>query len=433
MRNLAFLLTGSLCALLSVPALGQTFTEVDRVELTDIDPATDNGLLGRQLVLSGNTVIASAPFKDGQKGAAYVFELLPDGTLSFRQALQPTGNFSQFGTSLALDGDWAAVADSLFSARVRLFRRVGSGWVESQTIEVDEVPATANITLRALGTSLSISGDLLVAGDTRANVVSGGGNVDNAGAAVLFRRGGDNIWRHEATLAAPAPSNSSAFASRAAVSGDTLLVGAPNDRVGENTVGGAYVFQRTSGNWSHTRTLRNPDLESSARFGWSVALDGELAAVGCATCNVTQDGPSNAGSFFAYERNLGGSANWGLRGEFAGSAPDFIDNFSTSLYLAGSTLLVGANGSKQAVFFTRAPSGLWEEAALLQSVDPNNTNFGTQVAFTGGRAVIGADSFPDMNLGGDRWGAVHSWLSPVVEACGGSFEGIYCDGFESGN
>jgi hypothetical protein len=433
--NLALRIIAGLALGASIhPANAQSFIEVDRVELTDIDPATDNGRLGRQLALSGNTAMSSAPFKDGQKGAVYVFDLLPDGMLSFRQALQPTATFSQFGTSLALDGDWAAVADSLFSARVRLFRRSGASWVEAQTLRLSDVPATANITLRALGTSLSISGDLLVAGDTRANVVSGGGTVDNAGAVVLFRRGGDNIWRHEATLTAPSPSNASSFGAAAALSNSTLLVGAENDKLNGQTVGGAYVFQRSGGNWTHARTLRNPDAaEQGTRYGWSVALDGDLAVVGCATCLVLSDpgDPSNTGSFFGYERNLGGAGNWGLRGEFFGSAPDFIDNFSTSLHLVGSTLLVGASGSKQAVFFTRATDGNWEEAALLQSGDPNTTNFGVQVAFTGGRAVIGADAFPDMNLGSDRWGSIHAWFGAVVEACRGNFEAIFCDGYES--
>jgi len=428
-----------LLACMTLPVLlptakSQDFIEVDRVELTDIDPATDNGRLGRQLALNGNTVMAAAPLKDGQSGAVYVFDLLPTGMLSFRQALQPTGNVSQFGTSVAVDGDWAAVADSLFAARVRLFRRSGGSWFETQTLRLTDVPATANITLRALGTSLSISGDLLVAGDTRANIASGGGTIDNAGAVVLFRRGSDSIWRHEVTLTSPSPSTASSFGTVAALSGDTLLVGAENDKVGGQTVGGAYVYQRSGGTWSHARTLRNPDaLALGRRYGWSVALDGDLAVVGCATCLVLPNpgDPSNTGSFFGYERNLGGAANWGLRGEFLGSAPDFIDNFSSDLHLSGSTLLVGASGSKQAVFFTRANSGAWEEAALLQSTDGNNTNFGVQVAFTGGRAVIGADAFPDMNLGGERWGSIHAWFGATVEACRGSFEGIFCDSYES--
>jgi len=417
-----------------LPAGAQSFVEVDVFELTDIDPAADNGRLGNRLALSGNTVMAAAPFKDGQSGAVYVFDLLPNGTLSFRQALQPTDTISQFGTALALDGDWAAVADSPFSARVRLFRRSGGSWVEAQTINDSDVPVTADITLRALGTSLAISGDLLLAGDTSANVVSGGETVDNAGAVVLYRRGSDNIWRHEATLASPSPSNSSGFGRVAALSGDTLLVGAENDLLNEQSVGGAYIFERSAGTWSHTRTLRSPDaLEQGTRYGWSVALDGDLAVVGCATCLVLPEpgDPSNTGSFFGYERNLGGTASWGLRGEFFGSAPDFIDDFSTSLHLSGSTLLVGASGSKQAVFFTRATGGAWQEAALLQSMDANNTNFGVQVAFNGGRAVIGADAFPDMNLGEDRWGSIHAWFSGTVEACRGNFDAIFCNGYES--
>jgi hypothetical protein len=52
------------------------------------------------------------------------------------------------------------------------------------------------------------------------------------------------------------------------------------------------------------------------------------------------------------------------------------------------------------------------------------------VELTGGRALIAADSFPDTDSS-ERWGAVHAWFSASVEACGGKFDAIFCDGFET--
>jgi hypothetical protein len=199
--------------------------------------------------------------------------------------------------------------------------------------------------------------DLLALGNHTANVTVGDTTTSNAGAVVLFRRGGDGQWRFETVLLSPVPSGTSEFGSAISISGDTVLVGATNDKVAGEIVGGAYVFQRNGAVWSHAATLRNPDAEN-ARFGWSVALDGNLAIVGCATCLVlpNPEDPSNTGSFFAFERNLGGTANWGLRGEFFGSNPGFIDNFSKSLRLRGTTLMVGASGSQEGSFFCATPA-----------------------------------------------------------------------------
>ena len=57
-------------------------------------------------------------------------------------------------------------------------------------------------------------------------------------------------------------------------------------------------------------------------------------------------GTSNNGSFFAYERNLGGSGQWGLRGEHISSVATYIDNFSASLAMRGKVLLVGGDSEE---------------------------------------------------------------------------------------
>ena len=424
----------------ALPAHAADFVPTDRVDLRSIDPASDNGRLGRRVALAGDgsTVLVSAPFKEdvndagSQDGSVYALRVRRNGTLEFLQAIEPAERY-QFGTTLAADGDWAALGEA--NDRVRLFRHGAGGWSQTQMLRLTDVPAMPGVTVRNLRSASALSGDLLAVGDTSANVVAGGATVNNAGAVVLFRRGGDGVWRHEATLTAPVPTGSSDFGSALALSGNTLLVGAPEDKIGADSVGGAFVFQRSGSSWSHARTLRNPDASQTVRYGWSVALDGDLAIVGCATCLTLPDpgDPTNTGSFFAYERSLGGSGNWGLRGEYTSSAPGYIDNFSIALRLRGHTLLVGASGSKQAVFFTRAGDGQWHEAARLVSDDAGlarTTNFGVAVDFVGGRALVGADAWPDTSTSA-RWGELSAWLDASVEACGGRFDGIYCDGYEA--
>lgn len=426
------LITGLVCT----ATWSQSFVESDHVDLKDIDPFTENGSLGTTLALAGTgrTLLATAPGKTddtdpgSQDGSVYSFTIQANGTLGTPQTLEPFERF-QFGKILAADGDWAAIGES--GNKVHLYRRVAGSWSSSQLLEIDpDVPQITNITVRRLDSHAAMDGNLLAIGNTTANLVVGGNTLSNGGAVVLFRRAANDVWSHEATLIAPNPVSSSAFGEVVAVSGDTLLVGAPDDSPPGGGKGGAYLFQRQAGSWNHVRTLRNPDSAQSAAFGWSVAIDQDLAIVGCATCFTSLSGPSNTGSFFSYERNLGGSGNWGLRGEFVGNQPEFIDEFSRSLYLKGQTLLVGSPNANYAAFFLRNIAGVWTPLQTLPAGDPNNTSFGRSVVFSGGYAVVGASRWPNTSTS-ERWGAISAWFSEPVERCGGNLDGIFCDRFEN--
>jgi hypothetical protein len=427
-----FLLT----ALLLTPgAHAQLFELAPREDLRQIDPATSNGRLGREMAaaLGGRVLLVAAPFKEdaadsgAQDGSVYSFDVARDGVLSVGQVLAPPERF-QFGATLDADADWAAISSS---SAVYLYQYSGAQWVLRQQLDEDnDVPPTAGIVVRNLRSSLALSGDLLAVGDSSANVDAGGGPVSNAGAVVLFRRGADGVWRHEATLAAPTPSGSSAFGSSVAAHGNVLLVGAPEDQLNGLSVGAAYLYQRGSGSWSLRRTLRNPDQEEAA-FGWSVAVEHDLAVVGCATCFVSPSGPSNTGSFFTFERSLDGADNWGLRGETVGSRPGFIDNFSIRLRLSAGLLLVGATGTipNVATLFAREGNGSWRELAFFESGETVNTEFGQSLALAPARAFVGASLWPNTSSS-ERWGAVYSWYSPSLAACGGRLDRVFCDGFE---
>jgi hypothetical protein len=430
LRILVIMLIG----LVSQLALGQAFVEVDHVDLKTIDPTATQGGLGTSMAMAGNRrVLVAAPLQNddsdpgSQDGSVYSFRILANGSLDLEQVLAPSERY-QFGTSLAADGDWAAISQS--GDKVQLYRTSSGQWAFSQQLRINpDVPPTAGVTVRSLRSSSAMDGNLLAIGDTTANVVVGGITISNAGAVILFRRAGNNSWNHEATLIAPDPVSSSDFGEVLALSGNTLLVGASNDAAPGGGQGGAHIYERQGGNWGHIRTLRNPDVGESSAFGWSVAVDGDIAVVGCATCFTVQNGPTNTGSFFSFERHLGGANNWGLRGEFIGSQPLFIDEFSASLYLRDQALLVGSPNANYATFFLRNASGGWTETQILPAGDPDNTSFGRSVAFDGGAAIIGASRWPNTSFS-ERWGAVSAWFSPLVERCGGQLDAIYCDRFE---
>lgn len=409
------------------------FVETDHVEMPDLDPSqTAQSRLGEELAIAGNQVLVAASNAFGAEGAVYAFDLTTDGQLQSRGRLPVPGETYQFGRQLAADGGYAVASEF---GPVHLFARNGAGtWALTQTLTANEVPEPSHVDIRGLRGDLAMAGNLLAIGDTSAHVQHGGGQVNNAGAVVLYRRGGNGQWNFEAIVTSPTPTSSGSFGDALAVSGNTLLVGASHENK-------AHVFERVGGQWQLAKTLQST---IDGDYGWSVAVSGDLAVVG-QNDGAIVPGTSNNGSFFAYERNLGGSGQWGLRGEYISSVATYIDNFSASLAMRGKVLLVGApgNSAHAAVFFVHRDDSGWEEVTVLDLAEAHpgvgNVNFGAAVAFNGLRAVIGAPSFPDQSAGTQRWGSVHVWSSTsgggaVGGLCGGDnpFDTLFCDGFESG-
>ena len=54
--------------------------------------------------------------------------------------------------------------------------------------------------------------------------------------------------------------------------------------------------------------LSASDAETGDRFGWSVAVDGDLAIVGA---RWEDTGGANAGAAYLFRRDIGGADNWG--------------------------------------------------------------------------------------------------------------------------
>ena len=119
-----------------------------------------------------------------------------------------------------------------------------------------------------------------VAGDT---VVVGARDEDseglNAGAAYVFVRNG-TTWNEQDKLVASDAEANDYFGGSVAISGDTVVVGAPYGISGGSSVGAAYVFVRNGTSWSQQGKLVAGDAQVDGRFGCSVAVSGDTVVVG---------------------------------------------------------------------------------------------------------------------------------------------------------
>ncbi len=298
---------------------------------------------GFSVAISGNTVIAGAGLEDAggdNAGAAYVFNRDEGGADNWGEVKKLTASDAQgsdqFGVSVAVSGDtavigaWAEDAGGTAAGAAYVFQRDQGGtdnWGEVKKLTASDAHRKDNF-----GRSVALSGDNAVVGAPG----------EGAGAAYVFERdqGGTGNWGEVTKLAASGAN----FGWSVSVSGDTAVAGVPFEDGAELDAGAAYVFQRDLGgpaNWGEVTKLTASDARAFALFGISVAVTGDTAVVGARDENT---GGSDAGAAYAFQRDLGGPANWGEVNKLAASDAQADDELGQSVAVAGDVAIVGAVG-----------------------------------------------------------------------------------------
>ncbi len=253
------------------------------------------------------------------------------------------------------------------------------------------------------GDALSMSGDTAII-----SAWSGG----LGGKAYIFHTASPlNPWIHVSTLIPPDVASGDRFGRSVAISDDIAVVGAPFDDDLGSTSGSAYVFGRDVGgpdNWGLVRKILAPDGINGDQFGFSTAIEGDLAVIGA---HLDDDHGGSSGAVYLFSRDAGGANNWGFVKKLVASDAASGDQFGTAVAIADGGIIVGApledevgNASGAAYVFRRNAGGANNWGFVRKLVDDVNgeadANFGASVAVSRGVAVIGAP-FDDGPFGPD--------------------------------
>lgn len=417
----------------------------------------------------------------------------------FQQAYLKAPNNSdsdQFGWSVSISGDTIAVGadcessdtttiinsadlsatndSKARSGAVYVYTRNGNEWMHQAYLK-----APNSSEYGYFGYTVAISGDTIAVGtdaeDSSTTQIINGSDLSgtndsgvNNGAVYVFHRIGTE-WSLQAYLKAPNIQNMSGFGYSLAISGDTIVVGAPtekstttavingDDLSGTNNSGGnngaVYVFHRTGSTWSHQAYLKAPNNSDGDQFGYSVAISGDTIAVGsyneCSTTTEIIDGSdlsetNNAGRYngavYVFTRT---GAVWSHQAYLKAPNNSEYDYFGKSVSISGDTIAVGAYGEDStttdsingadltstndsgltngAVYVFQRSGATWTHEAYLKA--PNNSNldcFGISVSISGDIIAVGAfyegsttkgiivgSDLSATNDGGSRNGAVY--------------------------
>ncbi len=328
---------------------------------------------GYSVAVFGSTAVVGAPGTNGAAGATYVF--VSSKNAWTQQAVLTASDGAPgdgFGVSVAVSGSTAVVgADGVKASTGAAYVFVRSKGIWSQQAKLT---ASDGLAGDQFGCSVTIDGDFAIVGAQRRSASAGG--------AYVFVTS-DGIWSELSVLNASHGAAGDLFGSSASISGGTAVIGASGRRSG---AGAAYVFLGSWTIWFQSALITASDGLPGDHFGASVALDGTTALIAA---------PARASSAGAVYVFVPGKKTWTQEAELAapgGAAGDF---FGSSVALAGTVAVVGADGtaSGSGAAFVFAGSGPnWSvEARLAPSDAAPGDLFGYSVAISGLTAVMGAN------------------------------------------
>jgi hypothetical protein len=291
------------------------------------------------------------------------------------------GAGDHFGHSVAISSNTAIVGASLDGAgSAYLYRETSGTWSQ-----VARLIANDRASNDRFGTSAAISGSTAVVSAYLDDHVAA-----NAGSAYVFRNNGGSAWNQIAKLVANDAAENGFFGWSVALSGNTIIAGAPGDDDTAPLSGAAYVFREsTPGTWGQVAKLTASDAAESDLFGWSVALSGNTAIIGAL---------NGVGAAYIFQEN--GFGTWSQVAKLTANDAAAGDFFGTSVDIESGMAVVGAifgnAGMGAAYVFEDFGSGMWSQVATLSANDAADiAGFGVSVALSDNKVLVGAEGDND--------------------------------------
>jgi len=244
--------------------------------------------------------------------------------------------------------------------------------------------AQTSSTGHGFGYSVSISGTTVVVGapDETANALS------EAGHAYVFDATDGSLIT---TLTSPNAQLNGFFGNSVSISGTTVVVGAPGETAGANQLeaGNAYVFDATDGTFITTLTSLHPE-GGLGQFGYSVAVSGTTVVVGAPS-------EHSGGIEFVGNAYIFDSAPGSLPTMLTSPNPIKFGDFGQSVSISGTTVVVGAPDETANALLDAGHAYVFDAstgspiATLTSPYAQANGFFGWSVSVSCSTVVVGAN------------------------------------------
>ncbi len=302
------------------------------------------------------------------------------------------------------------------------------------------------------GSCVAISGDTVAISaqyeDSNATGVNGtqtNNSMTNSGAVYVFVRSG-TTWSQQAYIKASNTNSYDQFGAPLAISGDTIVAGAPgemstatgvNGSQTSNTAsmaGAAYVFVRSGTTWSQQAYLKASNTEAGDLFH-TVAIDGNTIVVGAryedssstgVNGNQADNSATNSGAAYVFVRS---GTTWSQQAYLKASNTGAGDEFGWGVAVSGDTIAVSAGGEdsgatgvngnqadnsvvNSGALYVFVRSGTtWSQEAYVKPLNTDTEDwFGGPVAISG-NTIAAAARGDDSRASGINGDANDNWVA----------------------
>ena len=328
---------------------------------------------GGSIAITDHTIFVGEGRNGAFPGTVYLYvDDEKPGTWLETSRLEPADGFQgdQFGRALAADGNMLFAGMPGYeetTGAVVLYAKSDDGsWMESGRLTAgDAIPGDA------FGSKIALEGDWLAVAAT--------GRSEGAGGVYIFRKSED-AWQQEAVIHADDAAEGDGFGSAMVFSGESLLVGAPNQN---ERKGAAYLFAHDAGAWTQSAKL---EAETErGRFGEALAFDGTTAYVAAPWVDNRQ------GKVYTFM--MSEDEGWRQAGVLSAFDAHRFARFGSSILLNEGELWIGAPGDARlgsAYLFRRGERG-WAGVEKLSGKDlSGRASFASAMSRKGRVAVFGA-------------------------------------------
>jgi hypothetical protein len=217
---------------------------------------------------------------------------------------------------------------------------------------------------------------------------------------IAVRQAISSVIGQQAKLTAFDGAPNSDFGQSVAISGNTVVVGAPYVVADSSTAqGAAYVFAEFGARWIQVAKLTASDSVPGDDFGWSVSISGNTVVVGAPGANAGYGSPYQ-GAAYVFTKPSTGWANMTQTAKLTASDGMAQDYFGWSVSISGNTIVVGAqhetvggNYAQGAAYVFTERESRWTnmtQTAKLNTSDGSEFDgFGASVSISGRTIVVG--------------------------------------------
>jgi hypothetical protein len=238
------------------------------------------------------------------------------------------------------------------------------------------------------GATVALSGQTLVVGAPGDDV---NGRTDQ-GSACIFRYNGSS-WVFAQKIFDATGNSGDRFGSSLGISGNHLIVGVPHaDVLSVQDIGIASFYRFNGSSWVFTNHVFDGTGTAEDYFANSVAISGNIAVVGCQNFKV-----GNSIFHGKVSTYLFNGTQWVLQQSLFQMPSTPGGRYGCSVSIEGNSLLVGAIGAlmngvdRGAAFYYEFIGNRWTFRQELKSpTDNNSENFGSAVSISGNYAMVGS-------------------------------------------